>query len=82
MRIRKSNIPYLSHGSIGFEIDLDFAWLLNRVSGSQEEVVEHIERIMREGQNPEKGQVKRKMSEASLANLKQYRNRNQTDDYR
>ena len=48
MRIKRANIPFLTHGSVGFEIDMDFSWLLNRVSGSQEEVLDQIEDIMKE----------------------------------
>ena len=49
MRIGWSRIPYLSHGNTGFEIDVDFAKLLNKVSGSQEEVMDQIEeKLMRE----------------------------------
>ena len=48
MKIRKTKIPFLSHGSIGFQIDLDFSDILNRVSGSQEEVIEQIEGILNE----------------------------------
>ncbi|MCL6002559.1 MAG: hypothetical protein M0Z77_08460 [Thermoplasmatales archaeon] len=48
MQIRKTKIPFLSHGSIGFQIDLDFSDILNRVSGNQEEVIEQIEGILNE----------------------------------
>ena len=48
MKIRKAKIPFLSHGSIGFQIDLDFSDILNRVSGNQEEVTEQIEGILDE----------------------------------
>ena len=50
-RVWKSKIPFLSHGSIGFEIDLDFSDILNRVSGNQEEVIAQIESILDEEEN-------------------------------
>lgn len=43
MMIPRASIPYLSKGNTGFEIDLDFSILLNKVSGSQEEVLDQIE---------------------------------------
>jgi multidrug efflux pump subunit AcrB len=43
MKIPRSSIPYLSKGNTGFEIDLDFSVLLNKVSGSQEEVLDQVE---------------------------------------
>ena len=48
MKIGWTRIPYLSHGNTGFEIDVDFAKLLNRVSGSQEEVMDQIEEKLME----------------------------------
>jgi hypothetical protein len=43
MKIPKATVPYLTHGNVGFEIDLDFSDILNKVSGSQEEVLDQIE---------------------------------------
>jgi hypothetical protein len=52
MKIGWARIPYLSHGNTGFEIDVDFAKLLNKVSGSQEEVMDQIEEKLM-GEEPE-----------------------------
>ncbi len=46
MKIGWTKIPYLSHGNTGFEINVDFAKLLNKVSGSQEEVLDQIEVLL------------------------------------
>ena len=54
MKIGWTKIPYLSHGNTGFEIDLDFAKLLNKVSGSQEKVMEQIEEKLMEEEPEEK----------------------------
>ena len=64
MKIGWTKIPYLSHGNTGFEIDVDFAKLLNKVSGSQEEVMDQIEeKLLRdepEDENPEASRQKKK----------------------
>ena len=68
MKIGWTKIPYLSHGNTGFEIDIDFAKLLNKVSGSQEEVMDQIEeRLLSDEQEDEKPEVTRqKKKEAKL----------------
>jgi hypothetical protein len=59
-RIGRAKIPYLSHGNIGFEIDLDFNSLLNRVSGSQEEAIDQIEeKLLREEPEEEAPEMSR-----------------------
>lgn len=78
MRIRKTKIPYLSHGSIGFEIDLDFSKILNQVSGSQGEIMDQIEeRLLRDEPEDEKpevtGQRKKEMKLTIIEKGKQLR---------
>jgi hypothetical protein len=62
MKIKKAKIPYLTHGNVGFEIDMDFSDILNKVSGSQEEVLDQIEgrlstRINREDEDRKRREV-------------------------